>query len=429
MSSALEKSTVSLGIFGLGASYFLYSFMQFFFTPVIFYICQNSNSFKWMYELFDIFEAAGQTLFNFQSILYSFFGITFFFVGYFLCPNELGQISNKVIYRRWNSARAEKIFWILIVSGSLLKVIKILSGVSVNDVVSANIVHSYFSDPLLIFFLSFNWFNLIALMVINVAYQEAEAENLPSSKRLKWLAYSYSIIYLLISLSTGSRSATLFPMIGVIIIYQYYLKKQIPFFKLSAYCVLLITFIFCMKLLLAQYFEIEGAEESADLGLSHAFFYVIFFRVNMSYVLWAVIDGGQNAFPNGTLMQFFIDLTPYLMERVNVFDGNEFGRALGLAGQNDFVTGVASTNMGEWFINFGLPGIIFGMLLTGVIYKIIYSNCQQRFPFFVMSYALLWPILIHGMESPVSVLYATLIKMICFCFFVHLAITYRFSKV
>jgi hypothetical protein len=158
-----------------------------------------------------------------------------------------------------------------------------------------------------------------------------------------------------------------------------------------------------------------------DRFILFGLFYMLFFRVNMSHVVNAVIESGQSEFSGGTLGQFWVDLLPYGMDRVNAFDGNVFGRMVGLLPPTDFVTGVAVTNMGDLYINFGLSGIVVGMFLTGILYKILSSSCcGQRGPLFVLIYSLMWPILVHGMESPITVLYANSLKMIVLCLFVHI---------
>lgn len=416
-----------LGLFALGTSYMLYFFLQYLFTPLCWWLAQNIEVFGWMNDVFALFDLQGLDVFTLQSIGYSLIGMIAFSMGYYCLPRNLIRIKIGPITRKWEAGRAEQIFWVLFLSGLALKTLKVIAGVSIVDMVDAHIKHSFISNPLIVFYLSFNWFNLIALMVINVAYQEANKEKHGATKRLKIIAYVYSIFYLAVSLTTGGKTATLFPLLGLLIIKQYYATTRISVPKVALLLMPLIVALFAVKLLIAEYVQAEGYDMGEDSSLRFALFYVFFHRVNMSQVMAAVIEKGQQAFPSGTFGQFWVDMSLYGSEKKNVFDGNEFGQAIGIASPGDTVTGFASTNMGELFINFDLFGIVFGMLITGILYKILFANCQQRFPLFVMLYALMWPILIHGMESPVTVLYATSIKMISLCLIVHFAIAYKFT--
>jgi hypothetical protein len=180
--------------------------------------------------------------------------------------------------------------------------------------------------------------------------------------------------------------------------------------------------------MLLEIAKTDNSSYTENNGFLFNLFYILFYRVNMSSVIAVVLEEGRQAFPDGTLSQFWVEMALYGTEKINIFDGNEFGRAMGLITPENTTTGIASTNMGELFINYGFFGIVFGMFMTGLLYKLFFTNCQQRFPFFVMLYALMWPILIHGMESPISVLYSVSIKMIAMCLIVHLVIVFRFSR-
>ncbi len=434
----MEKSTlktvkksrsVELGIFSLGISYTLYFFMQYFFAPICFLLSQNIDSLVMMNAVFSLFEVKNLDVFTTRSIIYSLAGFAAFLLGFYLVPAKIWTINNEFISKKWGAKRAEKIFWIFLLGAFAFKTAKVLAGDPIADVVEGYIKHGFITNPYITFYLSFNWLHFVALVVINVAYFEAKAAGHDSVliKRLKLLANGYTVFYFALSLLTGSRTATLFPLLSYLIIRQYYSPVRFSLVKFTYFISSLVLLIVVIKILLAEWTGTEGYD--MDDGVIFALFYVLFNRVNLSHVVASVIERAQQAFPNGTLGQFWVEMSLYGSERKNILDGNELGRAIGVATETDTVTGVAVTNMGELFINFDVWGIIFGMLLTGVLYKILFANCQRRAPLAVMMYALMWPILIHGMESPITVLYATAIKMIGLCLFVHLIISYKFTLI
>lgn len=428
MKSNPNENLVELGIFSMGISYALYAFVQYIFTPICWWVTHYTIEIGLINEVFAIFEYNDLEVFTTRSLNYSLIGIAVFFIGFFLPSAKFFRKKTGIATRRWNERRAEVVFWGLLLSGFLLKTLKVMAGVSIAEVVEMNIKHGYFTNPLISFYFSFNWLQFLALTVINVTYQEAKKEKLSSQKRLKILTYGYTLFFLVVTFTTGGKSATLFPLLGLLIIKQYYSTKKVNFPKVILSISALVVLIFAVKQLLAEYFEAVGYSTGPEYGLGFVLAYNLFNRLNMSHVMAAVIEKGQQAYPGGTLEQFWVNMSFYGSDKTNVFDGNEFGRAIGVATANDFSTGVASTNMGELFINFGILGIVFGMFLTGILYKFLFVNCRQQFPFFVMLYAMMWPILIHGMESPITVLYATTIKMVSLCMLVHCAIVLSFSR-
>ena len=428
MKNFQTSKLTNLGIFSIGVSYFLYFTLQYFLTPLGWWFYQTFDSFSWMKEVFYTFKQRELEVFTIRSLCYSMLGLSAFFTGYWLLPKRLLRVKNTSYACKWDLVKAEKMFWVLFLCGFLLKTIKIIFGLNVSGAVDLNIKHGFIANPLITFYLSLNWFHLIALIVINIAYQEAKKERLPKIKRLRLrlIAFSYTFFYICATFTSGGKVATLFPVFGLLIINQYYSNKQISALKNLIPIALLIVFLFTVKLLIADYLNSPGYSLGENSSILFGITYLFFCRVSMSDVFAAVIEKGQQAYPHGTLGQFWVDMS-LSKSQGNVFDGNEFGHAMGLALPNDMITGYASTNMGDLFINFNLFGILFGMLIIGLFYKTIYVNCQERYPFFVMLYALLWPILIHGMESPISTLFSVIIKMIFLSIAVHMAITFNYS--
>ena len=229
--SSFVNDNPSLGLFSLGTSYFLYSFMQYLLMPICWWLSQHIDSLAWMNDVFYYFESANLDPFSMKSFGYSLIGIAAFFVGYRYLPARKFRFKNKVLARKWEPERAEQVFWLFFLCGLALKALKVFAGVAIEDVVAENIKHSYFTNPLIVFYLSFNWFNLIALIVINVAYQEARKANHLIAKRLKITACIYSLFFILISLTTGGKSATFMPLFGLLIVRQYYSIVRVSLLK------------------------------------------------------------------------------------------------------------------------------------------------------------------------------------------------------
>lgn len=425
MRIADNNGLVDLSIFSLGIAYLLYWLLQYLFTPICWLLAQTFDFFSGFNDVFFIFERQGLEVFTAQSISYSIAGLVSFFVGYQSLPAKSARLNSSVAQKAWSYQRAEQIFWLLIFAGFSIKLLKIMLGINIAEAVYMD--RNIFKNPMAAFFLSLNWFHLIALVVINVAYREARNEGHHAGSRLKFIAYATSFFVIAAAMTTGSKLGIFSPIIALLIIRQFYTHHYIPPYKYLLLVGSLIVVTLAGQYVISWMTASVESFQREDESNSFVVLYLTFFRLNLSYIVAAVIDVGQQAFPNGTLGQFWVDMSFYGIDKTNVFDGNDFGRFIGAAASEDDRTGIAVTNIGDLFINYDIYGIVIGMAVTGGLYKLILSNCQWRAPFFVMLYALTWPILIHGMESPITVLYSTTIKMVSLCFVVHLAIIFQAS--
>jgi hypothetical protein len=415
MKRHLKSSFPKLGIFSLGVSLSIYCFLQYLFTPIVWWFAQSIDALGWLNYVFVHFDFMGVEIFTSKSIIYSLLGLSAFTAGYLFLPKKITKIRNGILKRTWACGKAETMFWVLFIGGFALKLLKLLIGVDF----SGSVPGYLFNQPHIAFLLSLNWLHFLGISIINIAHLEAKSVGSASVARLRVTSHFANIFVIVVSLASGSVTSTALPIITLLVIRQFYMPipvvRMILIFSSLGFVILVLKYI--TKNII---FENPSAFDE-DRFILFGLFYMLFFRVNMSHVVNAVIESGQSEFSGGTLGQFWVDLLPYGMDRVNAFDGNVFGRMVGLLPPTDFVTGVAVTNMGDLYINFGLSGIVVGMFLTGILYKILSSSCcGQRGPLFVLIYSLMWPILVHGMESPITVLYANSLKMIVLCLFVHI---------
>jgi hypothetical protein len=424
-----KNRLVNFGIFSLGISYGLYFFIQYFLTPIIWIFNEHLIHVDLISNVFSLFNKSGLEVFTIESIKLSLLGLASFYIGFFAIPPRVARVRMRFFSRDWNLHSAKWVFWALLLMGYGLKLFKVVIGVDIDGVVESSIKHGFFESPLATFFLSMNWFHLMALIVINIAYQEAKCLNNSLQDKFKLLAYGYSLIYFVVSFCSGSKASSLFPFFSLILIKCFYIPNNIRIGRSIFLVFLLVASVFAAKQLLAEFFRAIGYDTGVGFELPFTLFYALFNRLNMSHIIAAVVESGSTSFPDGTLGQFWVEMRVYGTQRINVFDGNIFGHVIGVARADDFSTGFASTNMGDLFINYEFGGVFFGMLITGFLYKLIFENSRQFYPFYAMLYASLWPILMHGMESPISVLYSTSLKMIILSIAIQLLIMQDFYKI
>ena len=96
--------------------------------------------------------------------------------------------------------------------------------------------------------------------------------------------------------------------------------------------------------------------------------------------------------------------------------GNRFGRAYGIVNSDVLITSIAASQVGEFYLNFGLLGILLGMPIAGAIYRLINDYLRSRVdnPFVLALYALAaWPF-VSGLETIVALGIVGVIKTLIF---------------
>jgi len=99
-------------------------------------------------------------------------------------------------------------------------------------------------------------------------------------------------------------------------------------------------------------------------------------------------------------------------------NGNDFGHAIKVISDNDFVTGVAPTFIGDLYIRGGITAIIIGMYFIGITYDLIFKiinrlQCSTRIGIMVIIY----PYLIYCTEDFIFLSFSTVLIM--FLFYYH----------
>jgi len=108
--------------------------------------------------------------------------------------------------------------------------------------------------------------------------------------------------------------------------------------------------------------------------------------------------------------------------------GNEFGHRLGILSPEDFVTSVGPTIIGDFYINFGILGIILGMFLLGMPFRFIYDyliELTAASSSSLLIYSVFWIQLIKGMEDWIAPTWAGLVKLFVILLLLHLFLTKR----
>ena len=267
--------------------------------------------------------------------------------------------------------------------------------------------HNFYPNGFTAFWLGTNVLHRISFAVVNIYFLKRIYLKKVSGKKSveKSFLYFLNIIYFLNAILSGSLTRVLFDAFALV--YLVYLILY-PTKKVTLYQVLKIfTLISVLFVVLRTLLNILVAGYSlTTLVFELVYFY--FARLNFSYLYSLVLERGQVLYPNGTMIDFIVNFG-FLPKSELVFEGNEFGRKIGVIAETDFDTGIASTIFSEFYINFGNLGVFFGAFLFGVY--VLTLDARSNDYYGLTRLVICAPVALHGLESPITVLCPTLIKL------------------
>lgn len=283
----------------------------------------------------------------------------------------------------------------------------------------------------------------VALAIAFIAYFHFKKIGDKRYKIWRYIAWVSLVLGIVYAVPSCGRMEAITPIIIYLIIRWYVFERSFLNILLGAGAILI--FIFPVgnacrhSVVVATGYNItlETARESVpSVVLSSGRFVAESFlsRINQSVVLSAIINSPERLEYGSSFKEIFLVFSPprFLWkdkpESINA-KGNEFGHRLGLLYENNFNTSVGPTNVGDWYMNFGLWGIALGMFFMGMLYRIIYEFLINRPDVSlsgIMIYAILWINIIKGMEDWVAPVWAGIIKLLIIIFAIHLFLIGKF---
>jgi hypothetical protein len=408
------SNVVSLPFFNLGTSYLTYYFMMFLCLPFIIefsdYVFDTN-----FYEILSLTFIRNE-IYSYDTVVYSIYGLISFFIGYSLVRKRYIVFGN-LLYANWNIKRLYLISIWLFIFGYVIKLKTYLTD-SVSIVMYSD---SLSGIPLLTFFITPNPFHMFALLLGIIGYFETlKNYSYNLHKKIKLSTILMLLIYLISIVDLGSKLKMLAPFIFFIIIKNIYFPMKLK--NILFYLLLTIFTIFFIDRALNTVVNQNNASTFLDK------IEVLTKRISQINTLDSIIEKDKPMLLGYTFQTFFEEFKPYSMEKI-YFESNKFGREYNLIDPNDNKTGIAITNPGELYMNFGVGGIVIGLFFLGAIYKLYYNSFKRTNMYFLLTYPFLWVIIIYGVESQVSVILASIIKYNIILFVIHLLlIDYKINR-
>jgi hypothetical protein len=294
-------------------------------------------------------------------------------------------------------------------------VVKIKIASTFDAMMQLNLNHSTFFKPNLLHLGAFIIFTSYLIFYI---YSSKKSSKF-IGKSLFLITSSLYVTWII--MSGVGRSQTLFYFIGVFVIF-YTIDGKFRNFRslfISFFAVIvLLFFISIMKEII-----VEG-KLFANISMYDLYINKFQNRLSQSHIF----EGIYNQWPYGLTLKFYgiTDIFTFPAVGINrqYIDGNDLGHAFGFIGDNDFVTGVAPTFIGDLYIRFGSIGAVIGMAIIGSLYAsydMIVEDLRNEIS--VILNALCFPYFLYCTEN--FIIYSLPTAIIIFLFYASCLI---FSK-
>lgn len=379
-----------------------------------------------------------------EMLLYLAIGLGFFILGSFFIKvvlqaantNAFGGILAGVFKEKWGKRRTFLVFWGVFIAGLIVKIIRIKEGIYFYPFRN----HQFMDNPFYSLLGILSSFGLIALTIAFVYYYSLLREGDSSYKvwqRLSWVAFILEFSYGFLS---GSRINAVIPVIIYLIARHYVYIRD--YYRVIVFGIIILFVIMPFGYFLRNpsgslsYFGAADNQISTLQNMQQFIFDNSIGRIDQSQIFLAILNKTAHFLNGQDLLNFFVSLGPprFIWHDKPVINasGNELGRDLGILPPSDHTTSISPTVVGDLYMNFGLTGIIAGMMIIGILarflYKILIENSERSLSG-VMIYSVVWIQVIKGMEDWIAPSYAGLVKLIVILIVIHLLLTKRTDRI
>lgn len=395
-------------LFELGNSAIIYYFAIFYSVPILGY--------------FDVLKNISHQTFYLKGFLYVTIGLIFLILGC-MAGSSLSFKPSKFLRRDWDFKKAWWLFWFIFSLGLIVKLVRVIGGGYSHFNQNPLFLKSYYYSLMG----NFDWLSYISLIIAFTSYFYLKKNNDINYKKWRiaaWMAFSFELIY---AIPACTRIFAIVPIILYLIVKWYiYEKRYLKVIGILFFSII-ILFPFGGICRLPAYTNISrswviqsvtgndssqpiliAAVNSGDYAVSS-----FLWRINQSVVISGILKNPQPFLHGVTFKELIFTFGPprFFWKNKPVSmnaNGNDFGHRIGILSDNDLKTSVGPTFIGDWYLNFGLIGIIIGMFLMGIIFRSIYQYLIKQTSHSlsgVMFYAVIWIQIIKGMEDWIAPVY------------------------
>lgn len=427
----IEIKIKNFDFFELGNSFALYYILMFGAMPLVLFLRLPS-------KYVEYFIAHDISIFDANIFIYLFVGALFFILGYkFFNFQRPAEKIFQILRREWISKRTLWVFIAVFIFNFIIKAIRIL-GDGYSHIERSR---SFTGSPFYSLIGLLDWLGPAALAIAFVYYFYLLKIGDFRYKIWRFIAWGAFVFEFSYGFFSTSRFNAIIPIIIYLIMRHYVYRRDI--WRIIIIGILVIFILMPVQnfyrspqnLFIGYSVLTDHQSQITPLGVSKYILDSSIVRISQSHIMSAVFKQNNEFLYGKNLSKFFISLGPprFIWKNKPIIsgDGNEFGRKLGILAPDDFVTSVAPNVVGDWYMNFGLPGIIFGMFLIGAIFRFIFESLiNKSIPSLsgVMIYGIFWIQLIKGIEDWTAPVWAGLVKLSVILFIIHFALTNKKAR-
>lgn len=454
---------IKLDPFELGVSGLLYMFLMFSILPAVVFFGIPNRAIKAI-----IYDAG--ISFDLKIFVYIALGLAFFALGYyFFRSKNQSNFLNRFLKGEWNYRRMLMCVGVIFTTGLLMKALKILEGTYFHSNKFTSVSLNQFHEVINVV----GQLEMVALAIVFVYYFHLFKAGDSRYVLLRRIARGLFVFEFSMGFLAGSKFLTFVPIIIYLIVRHYILGMSYKSIMIGFLVVLVLMPIINLYRVPDNFFLgyldpnpppveewsrdespikfkvisdniirlvrkknaklFESKQEDAGgffiktEGFTEFTVDAIAGRLGQFVVVSAIITRTADFLYGKNLVNFFISLGPprFLWTNKPVTNGfgNEFGRAYDILAADDYTTSIGLTVLGDWYINFGLFGIILGMFILGIFFRFIFSSFIGNSPSLsgVVIYSVFWIFIIKGLEDSIAPVYAGLVRL-----FIILCITHLF---
>ncbi len=388
----IRKSSNQINLINLSI---VFLFLQLFSMPIVF------KFFKPNEELTDYLYDMGVMPFNIESLKLMICSFITFLCGSLIIKRKKNRESEKEITQINSKSRLLSFYGLVLFSlGYIYKLFKLYLGTSI-VITNAKINNL---DPIITYLLSFNPLHHFGLILIGISYYINKRK-----QNNKTYLYQYAallLFVLIISTFNGAMAFLIIPLISHILLYIKF--KRLNLKKVAILSIILISAI-SYKLTFKSYILTDTYNFSVDRLV-----WFSMYRIGKSHTITSVIDNPRMYIHCNLIEQILGNLKLPVYKEC-VLNGNYFGRHYKLIRSNDYLTGVASSLIGDSYLQLGSVKTYILMFFLGLFYK-YFTILSDRNAAYLSVYLYITPLLIHALESPISVILALIIKVLTFMY-------------
>lgn len=437
----IKNKILSLDYFNLFYAFLFYLLILFWFVPLSFYLDLPSQYVKY-------FKNNNFSFDNWFYYLLTLLGLVSFIFGFKLVKNWKIKKLDNLFEKEWDYKKTIFVYFLLFLLGIFLKLNLYFNGsfFHINQNIGLN--SNSFSSAIRIL----SWSSFFALSLAFCLYFYFLKIGNKHYKFWRIIAWFNFGLELLLGFLSQSKYLFLVPIFIYLISKHYFYKKSLKRLIIAFLLIVFIIFplfnyyrnpigILYYKKQVDYNLEFnikKQVDHNLEFNIESVAEYTVdssFYRITSLYSLYAAIDKTENFLWGKNIKDFFISFGPpkfIWKDKPSINDGgNEFGRKYGLLAPNDSTTSIAPTVFGDWYINFGILGVIFGMILEGIIIGLVYNTFikdKKLLPAHVFIYSILWINILKEFEGFSAPAYALIIKLFIMIILIQLFLTQNLTS-